>query len=61
MRGPVAKLFSRVLIERLGLRFPIEIAFGEDTICLLYTSYKYITIFVITKIVVSLCPHTKDM
>lgn len=32
MRGPVAKLFSRVLIERLGLRFPAEISFGEDTI-----------------------------
>ena len=32
MRGPVAKLFSRVLIERLGLRFPVEISFGEDTI-----------------------------
>ena len=29
---PVAKLFSRVLIERLGLRFPAEISFGEDTI-----------------------------
>ena len=32
MRGPVAKLFSRVLIERLGLRFPAEASFGEDTI-----------------------------
>jgi hypothetical protein len=32
VRGPVAKLFSRVLIERLGLRFPAEASFGEDTI-----------------------------
>lgn len=32
MRGPVAKLFSRALIERLGLRFPTETSFGEDTI-----------------------------
>lgn len=32
MRGPVAKLFSRALIERLGLRFSTETSFGEDTI-----------------------------
>ena len=32
MQGPVAKLLSQVLIERLGLRFPAEISFGEDTI-----------------------------